>query len=52
VLLFCVSCCVIDGKREKRNAYRILVRMEEGKKPLVRPKSTWEDSSKIDLRET
>jgi hypothetical protein len=37
--------------KEKRNAYRILVGMEEEKKPLVRPISTMEDNIKIDLRE-
>jgi hypothetical protein len=36
---------------EKRNAYRILVGKPEGKRPLGRPKSWWEDNIKIVLRE-
>jgi hypothetical protein len=35
----------------KRNAYRILVGMPEGKRPLGRPKRRWVDNIKIDLRE-
>jgi hypothetical protein len=34
----------------KRNAYRILVRKPEGKKPPGRPTQKWEDSIKMDLR--
>jgi hypothetical protein len=37
--------------RTKRNAYRILVRKPEGKRPLGRPRRTWVDNIKIDLRE-
>jgi hypothetical protein len=37
--------------REKRNAHRILVGKPEGKRPLGRPKRTWEDNIKMDLRE-
>jgi hypothetical protein len=36
---------------EKRNAYRILVRKLEGKRPLGRPRRRWVDNIKIDLRE-
>jgi hypothetical protein len=36
----------------KRNAYRILVRKPEGKRPLGRPRRRWEDNIKMDLRET
>jgi hypothetical protein len=36
---------------EKRNAYRILVGKQEGKRPLGRPRSRWVDNIKIDLRE-
>jgi hypothetical protein len=36
---------------EKRNAYRILGRKPEGKRPLVRPRRRWVDNIKIDLRE-
>jgi hypothetical protein len=36
---------------EKRNAYRILVGMPEGKRPLERPRCRWVDNIKMDLRE-
>jgi hypothetical protein len=36
---------------EKRNAYRILVENPEGKRPLGRPRRTWVDNIKMDLRE-
>jgi hypothetical protein len=36
---------------EKRNAYRILVRNPEGKRPLGRPRRRWMDSIKMELRE-
>jgi hypothetical protein len=35
---------------EKRNAYRILERKPEGKRPLGRPR-WWVDNIKMDLRE-
>jgi hypothetical protein len=39
-------------KREwGRNAYRIFVGKTEGKTPLGRPRRTWVDNIKIDLRE-
>jgi hypothetical protein len=34
-----------------RNAYRIMVGKPEGKRPLGRPRRTWVDNIKIDLRE-
>jgi hypothetical protein len=37
---------------EKRNAYRILVDMPEGTRPLGRPRRRWVDNIKMDLRET
>jgi hypothetical protein len=37
--------------REKRNAYRILVGMPEGRRPLGRPRRRWVDNIKMDLRE-
>jgi hypothetical protein len=36
---------------ENRNAYRILVGMPEGKRPLGRPRRRWVDNIKMDLRE-
>jgi hypothetical protein len=36
---------------EKRNAYSILVRKPEGKRPLGRPRRRWEDNIKLDLRD-
>jgi hypothetical protein len=35
---------------ENRNAYRILVGMPEGKRPLGRPRRRWVDNIKMDLR--
>jgi hypothetical protein len=37
--------------RENRNAYRILVGMPEGKRPLGRPRRRWVNNIKINLRE-
>jgi hypothetical protein len=36
---------------EKKNAYRLLVRKPEGKRPLGRPKRRWVDNIKMDLLE-
>jgi hypothetical protein len=36
---------------EKLNAYKILVGKPEGKRPLGKPRRTWEDNIKMDLRE-
>jgi hypothetical protein len=36
---------------EKRNAYRLLVEKEEGKRPLGRPGSRWLDNIRMDLVE-
>jgi hypothetical protein len=36
---------------EKRNAYRILVGTPEGNRALERPRRSWVDNIKIDLRE-
>jgi hypothetical protein len=35
-----------------RGVYRVLVGRPEGKSPLGRPRSRWEDNIKMDLRET
>jgi hypothetical protein len=36
---------------EKRNAYRLLIREPEGRRPLRRPKHRWVDNIKMDLAE-
>jgi hypothetical protein len=36
---------------EKRNVYRILVGKSERTRPPGRPRCTWEDNIKMDLRE-
>jgi hypothetical protein len=36
---------------EKMNAYRILVGMPEGKRPLGRPRRRWVNNIKMDIRE-
>jgi hypothetical protein len=35
----------------KRNAYKILLRKSQGKRPLGRPRRRWVDNIKMDLRE-
>ena len=36
---------------ERRRVYRVLVGTSEGKRPLGRPRSRWEDNIKLDLQE-
>jgi hypothetical protein len=36
---------------ERRGAYRALVGKPEGRRPLERPRSRWENNIKMDLRE-
>jgi hypothetical protein len=36
--------------RQKRNAYRILVGKTEGTRPVERPRHSWMDNMKMDLR--
>jgi hypothetical protein len=36
---------------EKRDTYNIFVAKPEGKGPLGRPRSRWEDNTRMDLRE-
>jgi hypothetical protein len=33
----------------KRNAYKLLVRKQDGKRPLGRPSRSWVDNTKLDL---
>jgi hypothetical protein len=37
---------------EMRNTYRVLVRIPEGKRPLVKHRCRWEENIKMILRET
>jgi hypothetical protein len=37
---------------EGRSLYKVLVRRPEGKRPLGRPRRSWEVNIKMDLRET
>jgi hypothetical protein len=37
--------------RDMRNAYKILVRNLERKRPFGRPRCRWEDSTRMNLRE-
>jgi hypothetical protein len=39
----------VAGMGEKRNAYRLLVGMPEGRGPLGRPKRRWLDNIRMDL---
>jgi hypothetical protein len=41
----------VARKGETRNAYRILVRKPEGKRPLGRPRRRWVNNIKIDVSE-
>ena len=36
---------------ERRGVHRVLVGKPEGKRPLQRPRSRWEDTIKMDLQE-
>jgi hypothetical protein len=36
--------------RWKGNAYQVLVERPEGKRPVERPKRTWEDNIRMDLK--
>jgi hypothetical protein len=46
------DCCAGHVARmgETRNAYRILVRKPEGKRPLGKPRRRWVDNIKMDLK--
>jgi hypothetical protein len=37
--------------RDRRGAYRVIVGKSEGRRPLGRPSSRWEDNIKIDILE-
>jgi hypothetical protein len=37
--------------REERNVYKVLMGKPEGKRPLGRPRHSWEDWIRMDLKE-
>jgi len=37
--------------RERNDAYKVLVGKPEGKRPLGRPRRSWEDNIKMELQE-
>jgi hypothetical protein len=41
----------VARRREKRNAYRLLIRKPERERPLGRPRRRWIDNIKMDLLE-
>ena len=41
----------VARKEQSRSTYRVLVGKSEGNRPLGRPRRTWEDNVKMDLRE-
>ena len=43
--------CSACGEGERRGVYRVLVGKPEGKRPLGRPRYSWEDDIKICLQE-
>jgi len=41
----------VARKGERRGVYRVLEGKPEGKRPLGRPRRTWDDNIKMDLQE-
>jgi hypothetical protein len=41
----------VAGMEEGRDFYKVLVQSTEGKRPLGRPRSRWEDNIKMEIRE-
>jgi hypothetical protein len=41
----------VERMEERRGVYRVLVGRPVGKRPLRRPRRSWEDNIKLDLRE-
>jgi hypothetical protein len=41
----------VERMGQMRNAYKLLVRKPEGKRPLVRPRRRWECKVRMDLKE-
>jgi hypothetical protein len=42
---------LVARTEERRSVYRVLVGRPEGKRPLRRPRSRWEENIKMDIRE-
>ena len=40
-----------SSMRERNDAYKVLVGKPEGKRPLGRPRRSWEDNIKMELQE-
>jgi len=50
-MLNCIWCNWLRQLSDGRDAYEILMGKSEGKKPLRRPRHTWVDNIRLDLRE-
>jgi hypothetical protein len=50
-ILVCAHIKHVARMGEGRGVHRVLVGKPEGKRPLGRPKSRWEDNIKMDLQE-
>jgi len=42
---------LVEACRYRRGVYRVLVGKSEGRRPLGRPRRTWEGNNKMDLQE-
>ena len=42
---------ILASMRDRRGAYRVLVKRPEENRPLGRPRRRWEDNIKVDLQE-
>jgi hypothetical protein len=47
---FCGVGAIKSVVREGRGVYRVLLGRPEGKRPLDRPRSRWDDNNKTDLK--
>jgi hypothetical protein len=43
--------CSTRGGEERRGVYKVLIGRPEGNRPLGRPRRSWENNTKMDLRE-
>jgi hypothetical protein len=49
VIVVCIS-AILARMRDRRGAYRVLVKRPEEKRQLGRPRRRWEDNIKVDLQ--